>query len=192
METHANSALARKNIVVDVNAKTIPHCYGYGCVKQGEVYLSKNDWNVIKKAMHPLAQNAKQERSNIKKAIARFEDIFGKKTGTYTDKAGTFVNMFEKDNQHDCVDESLNTTIYLTLLEQKGLLKFHTVNGPTVRLPLIHSGRWPHQTAVIKENDNGQHYAVDSWFHDNGQAPEIISLPEWKNGWKPAPKDKIE
>lgn len=87
--------------------------------------------------------------------------------------------------QHDCVDESLNTTIYLTLLERKGLLKFHSVGTPTVRLPLIHAGRWPHQTATMIDTQSQIPYAVDSWFHDNGFPAEIIALEKWKKGWKP-------
>jgi hypothetical protein len=98
--------------------------------------------------------------------------------------------MMEKDNQHDCVDESLNTTIYLTLLEQKGLLRHHNVEDPTVRLPIIHSGRWPHQTAVISEIETSKFYAVDSWFHDNGAKAEIVPLRKWKDGWKPKKEGK--
>jgi hypothetical protein len=26
---------------------------------------------------------------------------------------------------------------------------------------------------------------VDSWFRDNGQAPDIVDLETWKDGWKP-------
>ena len=70
-------------------------------------------------------------------------------------------------------------------MQQKGLLKFHTVQSPTVRLPIIHAGRWPHQTAVISQNKNGQFYAVDSWFQDNGSPAEIVRLETWKDGWKP-------
>lgn len=188
MENHANTALERKNIHVDVQ-KPIPHCYGYGCAKKAEIELSQTEWAKIQRTMTPLAKTAEKERKNIRNAIAAFEQIMGEKAGTHTDKAGTFKNMGADGPQHDCVDESMNTTIYLKLLAQKQWLLHHNIEGPTVRLPVIHAGRWPHQTAVIREKDSESRFAVDSWFHDNGHPPEIVPLPEWKNGWKPLSKD---
>mgnify|MGYP006950043666 CR=1 FL=1 len=44
---------------------------------------------------------------------------------------------------------------------------------------------WPHTTAVVEEVASGERWAVDSWFHDNGVAPEILELPRWKAGWSP-------
>lgn len=45
---------------------------------------------------------------------------------------------------------------------------------------------WPHTTAVISETVSGRRFAVDSWFHDNGQPPEIVALDIWRWGWSPA------
>ena len=44
---------------------------------------------------------------------------------------------------------------------------------------------WPHTSAVIVETANGQAYAVDSWFHDNGQPAEVVPLEQWVAGWGP-------
>lgn len=128
-------------------------------------------------------QSPEAERERIKTAIGLFEQKVGAKTGTSVDIHGTFFKTGKY--QLDCVDESTNTTVYLSLLQQKGLIRFHRVEGPSVRLPLIHAGRWPHQTAVITELNTSEFFAVDSWFHDNGAPAEIISLKEWKEGWKP-------
>lgn len=190
MENHANTALQRKNIVVDAY-KPVPHCYGYGCVQRADIPLTEEDWAKIKLPMLPPTENAAAEREKIKKSIAVFEQIMGEKAGTKTDKAGTFRHMGAEGLQQDCVDESMNTTIYLQLLKQKNLLLYHNVSGPTVRLPIIHAGRWPHQTAVITEKETGQSYVVDSWFHDNGEPPEIVTLEQWKDGWKPN-RDKTD
>lgn len=135
-----------------------------------------------KPSLRPL-QSPEAERERIKTAIGLFEQKVGAKTGTSVDIHGTFFKTGKY--QLDCVDESTNTTVYLSLLQQKGLIRFHRVEGPSVRLPLIHAGRWPHQTAVITELNTSEFFAVDSWFHDNGAPAEIISLKEWKEGWKP-------
>jgi hypothetical protein len=161
----------------------IRHCHGYGCQRISNVNISEKDWRRITAAFRQHTKDAVTERQKISKAIGLFEQAVGPLAGTQFDERGTFRKT--GDYQLDCVDESTNTTTYLSLLENAGLLKFHTLAGPTMRLPIIHAGRWPHQTAVIRENSSGTLYAVDSWFRDNGMPADIISLKEWKEGWKP-------
>lgn len=184
MEEYAHNSLLRKNIHI-VSLETFPHCHSYGCDKKTQVSFSVQDWQQIENIFRPAPKTPEEERGNISRAIGKFETLTGTKAGTANDKGGTFRRMMAEGTQHDCVDESLNTTIYLTLLERKGLLKFHSVGTPTVRLPLIHAGRWPHQTATMIDTQSQIPYAVDSWFHDNGFPAEIIALEKWKKGWKP-------
>ncbi|MEM7650572.1 MAG: hypothetical protein AAF204_00630 [Pseudomonadota bacterium] len=169
--------------------ESFKHCYGFGCKNTADVELTQKDWKDIKRVFRK-SKNPESERAAIKKAIAMFETKVGDITGTHVDEWGTFRKTGHY--QLDCVDESLNTTIYLDVLQQRGLLKHHTLETPTSRVPIIHAGRWPHQTAVISENETGEFFAVDSWFHDNGNPPEIVPLTQWKQGWKPeAPDDTL-
>ena len=131
----------------------------------------------------PPIENAAEERARIAKAIAFFEQRVGAITGTEADIAGTYSKL--GDDQLDCVDESVNTTIYLSLLEQKNMLLYHKVGAPTARIPVVSLRLGPHQTAVIIEKDSGEAYAVDSWFHDNGTPPEIVPMNDWFFGWHP-------
>ena len=165
--------------------QTLPHCYGYGCARRADIHLSDTEWLTIRSTMMPPTENAAHEREKIARAIAAFEQLVGKTAGTDTDKAGTLKHMGAGGLQLDCIDESINTTIYLQALQERGLLLYHSVGAPMTRLPIIHAGRWPHRTAVIADKQSGEKFAVDSWFHDNGQAPEIIPLKQWKDGWKP-------
>jgi hypothetical protein len=71
----------------------------------------------------------------------------------------------------------------LKLLQQEGLLKHHAVQDQATRFGLL--AGMPHTTAVILDVEARQRYAVDSWFFDNGKAPVIIPLAEWKSGWRP-------
>lgn len=176
--------LAKKGVHVPVTEKEFPHCHGYGCRKIVVTGLQKKDWKTIDKNFKSVKTPA-QERAAIARAVAQFEKSVGRITGTGNDKGGTYVNI--ADHQHDCVDESVNTTVYLALLQQRGALKFHSVGTPTARSLLTGAGLGPHQTAVIVEKDTDNRFAVDSWFHDNGIAPEIVPLPVWIGGWKPAP-----
>jgi hypothetical protein len=83
----------------------------------------------------------------------------------------------------DCIDESINTTTYLRMLEREQLLRWHTVEDRATRGWFIRG--WPHTTAVIRDRKTGELYAVDSWFEDNGEPPHIVPLDKWKGGWDP-------
>ena len=159
------------------------HCHAYGCQQITPIMLNQKEWAKIEKTFKPRPKTAEAERKAIAKAVGVFETIVGPLAGTENDVYGTFVKTGA--GQLDCVDESTNTTVYLSLLEQKKLLKFHTPQAPTARVPIIHAGRWPHQTAVVRQTDTGALYAVDSWFHNNGTDAEIVPMAEWKDGWKP-------
>ncbi len=127
-------------------------------------------------------KNAQDEREAITFAIADFEKFVGKAVGTSADIHGTYVAFGE--GQQDCVDESTNTSVYLTLLQKQGLLKFHDVGAVERRDPSV-TGRWWHQTATITERASGQRYAVDSWFEDNGNPAYVVPLKVWASGWAP-------
>lgn len=159
-------------------------CHGYGCRVIDNIALTKGDWKMISKAFNPKPKNAEDERKRIAKAIGIMETRVGKLNGTSADKVGTFKYLGTE--QLDCVDESINTTTYLHLLAQGGLLKHNQVYAPETRVPaLVVIGGWPHRTAVIADIKTGERYAVDSWFYDNGHDAVIVPLKDWKSGWKP-------
>ena len=162
-----------------------PHCQNYDCETYKLVALSDRDWRRIDRIFKPVSKNAAEEHRRIADAIGMFETIVGPLTGTQSDIKGTFRKTGE--GQLDCVDESTNTTIYLSLLRQRGHLQFHDILQPAMRTPFNGGGgRWIHQTAVIQEIKNRQRYVVDSWFHDNGANAEIVPFEDWANGWRPA------
>jgi len=162
--------------------ESFPHCRSYGCKKIDLVSLSNLEKNQIS-TLYETNINAVQERDNIRNSIALFETLIGKKTGTSQDIGGTYVQLGHM--QHDCIDESMNTTTYLILLDQMNLLQFHDVNALTSRPPILSGRLGPHRTAVIIDKKTNIKYAVDSWFHDNGVKPEIIELSTWRWGWHP-------
>ena len=181
--------LDRRGVVAPATAG-FQHCHGYGCQFIADVTLDEAEWKDIEKSFKPKPKNAEKERQALARAIGVFETKVGAITGTHVDHSGTFEKMGHY--QLDCVDESTNSTVYLALLEQKGLMRFHSTQAPTVRLP-FQTGRWPHQTAVIVEKENGALFAVDSWFHGNGFSAEIMPLNVWKDGWNPAQRhDSLE
>lgn len=178
--------MAKKNLPA-VRVDNFPHCQGYGCPTHKNVVLNKRDWSLIEKAFGKKAKSAKDERAKIARAIGAFERVVGPLTGTADDKRGTFIQTGK--GQLDCVDESTNTTIYIMLLKEKGLVAFHDIRQPQVRWPLISGRGWMHQTAVVEERGTGAQFAVDSWFEDNGANAWIVPIDTWRAGWHPQMQD---
>lgn len=159
-------------------------CHGYSCTHKSEAGFSKTEWAAIaaifKKAP---AHTASAERVKIGKALALMERYTGQKTGTSEDLPMA-KTIKESAHQMDCIDETVNTTQYLDLLQQKSLLKFHQKTEPTHRGYFI-DGSWPHNTAVIREKPSGALWVVDSFYRANGQEPYILPRSDWLAGWKP-------
>ena len=162
-------------------------CWGGGCETVSLVSLSSVEWQAVADIFSPDSSNlaadaAEQERSQIALAIGVLENIVGVKTGTSEDKAGTFDNS-AYPGQLDCNDEATNSTTYMRLLQQAGLIKLHAIEDTRTR-NFFFTG-WPHTAAVIREIKTGERYAVDSWFYDNGHPATIVPFSLWKSGYKP-------
>jgi hypothetical protein len=172
----------------DPSLRAFPICYKHTCAAVATVSLNHDEWTEIMGIFQPAATSPEAERELIKKAVARLEVVIGKKVDTSHDKGGNFEGMSVHDGyQMDCIDESSNTTTYLALMQRDNLLKWHTVQPTKTRGFFIFG--MPHTTAVIKENQSGEVWAVDSWFHDNGVEPEVLPIAIWSDGWHPPKKN---
>tara|TARA_B100001939_G_scaffold317864_1_gene304839 strand:- start:887 stop:1585 length:699 start_codon:yes stop_codon:yes gene_type:complete len=172
-------------------------CHGYGCRYYVPVGLAPGEWERVKGAFSPAAQSPAEERQQIKQAIALMEKLVGPKSGTAKDEGRARLLNLAPRGQMDCVDEAFNTSTYLYLMRQAGLIRWHRLGKPVSRGNFLDG--WPHNSATIQELDaqghvrDGGHYVVDSWFHKNGAPPEIVPVPLWLDGWSPPRKaDKNE
>lgn len=171
----------RKDIITDPDPARFSVCYDNGCASLAWLQLSEEQWQRVRAVFAPPAATSAEEREQIKSAIALIETIVGEMTGTARDKGGTFPG-FGQPGQMDCIDESINTTLYLTMLQKYGLLRWHNVADRATRWSLF---SWPHTTAVIEDRASRREWAVDSWFLDNGEPPFVLPLEIWRDGWKP-------
>lgn len=168
---------------VDASHRRFTHCHGYGCASVSRLGFSDSEWQDIRTLMQPPATRPADERRLIRVAIAHLEQLVGAKTGTGSDRGGTF-RAAGRPGQLDCIDESTNTRVYLHMLYDDHLLTWHQPFGLAHRGLLIVGG-WPHTTAVIREQGSDKRFAVDSWFLDNGKLPHIVELTNWQQGWRP-------
>lgn len=157
-------------------------CQGGGCAQDDKVSLTPAEWQPVAILFVPAPANAQAERKQIALAIGLLEEIVGKKIGTSGDLAGTFDNSAYQ-GQQDCNDEAINSTTYMRLLQQNGLMQFHAIEDMRTR-NFFFTG-WPHTTAVVREIETAERYAVDSWFYDNGHAATIVPFVLWKANYQP-------
>ena len=161
-------------------------CYQYTCAQVEHLSLSDDQWQLVRGFFTPPAATAQDERDQIAAAIAHLEVEIGREIGTLDDVGGSFQGVLKAGNQLDCIDESTNSTTYLTMMAKDGLLRYHRVEPTANRvanafLPI----GWPHTTAVVLDTTTGEKWAVDSWFLDNGEPPSIVPLSDWRAGWEP-------
>ncbi len=161
-------------------------CYDHTCKTVQQVSITPKQWQTVNQTFHPPAKTAEQERQQIAGAIALMEQLVGRLTGTHNDKGSNLAGLSANGHQMDCIDESTNTTTYLTMLSQANKLKWHRVEDPVTRGFFIFG--WPHTTAVIYAPSTKKLWAVDSWFYDNGAKPAIVPMNLWKDGWDPNSK----
>ena len=168
--------------VQEPSKQAVSVCHAYGCQKTTRVVFNNTDVKAIAKVMRKTkkADTPFEERRAVAYAIAWMETEVGKRIRTSNDRPGMDYNGSGDPTQMDCVDEATNTTSYLMFLYSKGLIKKHTVSIP------ISKGRiwkgvknWPHWTGILKVNESGVRYAVDSWPFVNGENPAVVKLDEW-------------
>ena len=157
-------------------------CNLFDCEETTVVTLSNTDWILIDNIFSPRANDSIEERERIASAVAQFEKTVAVKAGTGDDQARQ-QGMYRGSRQLDCIAETINTTTYLILLQERGLMQWHAPHYPQHRG--LMRGQFPHNTAVIEDLETGERYAVDSYFHANGAPPEIVPVSEWVTGFIP-------
>lgn len=157
-------------------------CHAYGCKMQTRFRFTDQDIAALRDLMKKMrnTDDAKGERRAIAYAIAWMETRVGKAIGTDKDRPGMDFDASGDPTQQDCVDEATNTTSYLGVLDNNGLLKLHTIVRPMAKENYLRGvAGWTHWTAVIVEKGNNQRWAVDSWIYANGENPAIVEAEKW-------------
>lgn len=157
-------------------------CHAYGCQQQTPVKFGPAELKEIAALMRTTkkADTPHEERRAIAYAVGWMERHVGEKIGTKADRPGMDFEGSGDPTQQDCVDEATNTTSYMLILQNNGLLKHHTVGRPFSKGNiLLGVSNWPHWTGVLWEKGNNQKWAVDSWIYENGENPAVIEAEKW-------------
>jgi hypothetical protein len=161
---------------------TVNVCHAYGCRMQSRIRFGPSELGELEKLMASTrkADTPAEERRAIAYAIGWIERHVGAIIGTSADRPGMDFSGSGDPTQQDCVDEATNTTSYLKVLQNNGLLKHHIVGVPFAKENYLRGIEgWTHWTAVIKETKSGQQFAVDSWIYKNGENPAVVETEKW-------------
>lgn len=162
--------------------RTVHVCHAYGCNRKTAFTFSDADIAAIKTLMAETkkADTAAEERRAIAYAIAWMETRTGKRTGAAADRPGMDFEAAGDPTQQDCVDEATNTTSYLSVLINEGLITHHRLGTPFTKGNILLGIKyWPHYTAIIYDNATNVAWAVDSWIFANGENPAVVEKEHW-------------
>lgn len=176
-------AMAEAGVAAMVDLRASPArfevCHGSSCKVRTAVALNDEQWAQVR-ATFSADRNAAMERANVRDAMGLMERLVAKPTGTASD-VGDNMYAADQSTQLDCVDEAVNATVYLRMIAEDGLLRFHEVEMPWHRGGMVNA----HNTAVIRDTATGTRFAVDSSFFDNGNPAVVLALDTWLAGWRP-------
>ncbi len=162
---------------------TVVVCHAYGCQRQTKFRFTDADISQLRSIMatwQGTEHSAEDERRGVAYAIGWMETRVGDVIGTSADRAGMDFAGNGDPTQQDCVDESTNTTSYLSVLAHAGLLHHHAVGIPFAKDNYLRGvAGWTHWTAILTEKSQGQRWAVDSWIYANGENPAIVKAEDW-------------
>lgn len=162
-------------------------CHGFGCTEVSAVSLSPQQWRRVAAVFHPRAANARAERRQIARAVALMQRLVGAQTGTGVHQ-WTHQNLMIKPNfgdttQLDCIDESVNTWTYMTMMERDHFFRFHRV--AKLAYAGLPTDTNPRNTAVVQDKANGEYFAIDPSLVDFAVPPPVIPLKVWLGSWPP-------
>ena len=135
------------------SSQSIEICHGHGCARRQRLALGKADAKRFASLMAAGKGSAAAERRAISNAVKYFETRSAAVIGIRDGPKSTFTASSHK-GQMDCVDESTNTRSLLRYLQARGLLKHHVVDRNVSR-GFFADGRYPHFTAVIRDQAGG-------------------------------------
>jgi hypothetical protein len=153
-------------------------CYGFVC-RQRYVYdFDAQDRAALAKILAGGKASAAAEREAVQNAVVWWDKHMGPILGT--DKRIARADFRAPDSRvnFDCWDTTRNVTSLLIVMQDWGLLKYHTVDDPKYRGNAFVL-QTPHNTPVLRENDNGSKWVVDLWTVGYGQKPEVMPVDEW-------------
>jgi hypothetical protein len=160
------------------SATSMTVCYGFVCRRRYILDFTAADRAALTGIMKGGHANAAAERAAVQKAVVWFDRRMGPILGT--DKRVAKADFRYRDDAHnfDCWDTTRNVTSLLLVMQQWGLLKFHSVGDPKYRGNALVL-QTPHNTPVLVERASSVEWVVDLWTRGYLQPPDVMTVARW-------------
>jgi hypothetical protein len=160
------------------SASAMTVCYGFVCRRREILNFTPGDRAALTRIISAGRASAAAERAAVQRAVIWFDRRMAPLIGTNKRVANADIRAMDDKHNYDCWDTTRNVTGLLLVLQQWGLLKFHTVGDPHYRgNPL--TDQLPHNTAVLVERANKVEWVVDMWPRGYAQTPDVMTLAKW-------------
>lgn len=153
-------------------------CYGFVCRRREALDFTASDQKQLSRIMAAGKASAAAERAAVQKAVVWFDKRMGPVIGTTTRVARADIRSRADANNYDCWDSTRNVSSLLLVLQEWGLLKYHTVGNPRYRGNIL-ALQLPHNTAVLVENASRIEWSVDMWTTRYAQPPDVMLVEQW-------------
>jgi hypothetical protein len=160
------------------SAKSMTICYGFVCRRREMLDFTPGDKNALTQILAAGHASAAAERVAVQKAVVWFDRRVGPVIGTNKRIANADFRYFDDKHNFDCWDTTRNTTSLLLVLQDWGLLKFHTVGDPHYRGNALVL-QTPHNTAVLVDRATRTEWVVDMWPRAYAQMPDVMTVDQW-------------
>jgi hypothetical protein len=160
------------------SASAMTVCYGFVCRRREILNFTPGDRAALTRIIGAGRASAAAERAAVQRAVIWFDRRMAPLIGTNKRVANADIRAMDDKHNYDCWDTTRNVTGLLLVLQQWGLLTFHTVGDPHYRgNPL--TDQLPHNTAVLVERANKVEWVVDMWPRGYAQPPDVMTLAKW-------------
>jgi hypothetical protein len=153
-------------------------CYGFVCRLRYVYDFDTQDRAALAKILAAGKASAAAEREAVQNAVVWWDKHMGPILGTDKRIARADFRASDSRINFDCWDTTRNVTSLLIVLQDWGLLKYHTVDDPKYRGNAFVL-QTPHNTPVLREKDDGSKWVVDLWTVGYGQKPEVMLVDQW-------------
>ena len=182
-----SSPLPPKYVIGPDGSVKLRICFNWSCSRRENLIFTSDDIALLKRRMRTCPDKGLHDRlQRVRIGIWQMESLAQKYQPLLANDLA--INDFEAaaTGRMDCVDNSSNTTTYLSILRDIGELDGWSVSSPRVRKRFNFTA--VHWTAVIIDTETGVSWSVDSWYRPNGHLPMVMPLRSWiaeKKAWEP-------
>ena len=176
--TAAQTELYTTVSIFPPSARSMTVCYGFVCRRRELLDFAPADRSALSKILGAGRSSPAAERAAVQKAVIWFDRRMGPVIGTKKRVANADIRAHDDSHNFDCWDTTRNTTSLLLVLQEWGLLKYHTVGDPHYRGNALVL-QLPHNTAVLVDRTTKTEWVVDMWPRAYAEPPDVKPLAEW-------------